>query len=484
MGLTDAEVLSAVERAEPTDAGRWLRGPGLVFLAICLVYLAFPSSDFNADALHYNLRALMTAGGASGFLGDESVPVHLAWHAAAAGLLRLAGTQDPLSALHLLVAFNNLAALLSIFVFLRLATSIAGDFAAGCATVVYAFSHACLRSFLSLEVYALNNLVLLALLWYVHRCCARAKDGFRPGNALVMGVLTMAAILAHLSNLVLVPVAIVFFCVLDLRRAWWRSAIFLAVVLALFSCLVAWIAAGTPLGLSGALGYLFHYGAKDEYYAAGGPLRNASAFLRSAPRAALGSLGPLLYVPLAVFAALAARHARDLWASAYVRFLCVLLAFTAGFYSQWDAANIEHKIALVPILLLLLVHFHALPDRRRSATGRVAVLGLVALFVVVGFLQGILPFRRLADQELYRLSAAIHEAREDAAVVVVGLASESAGHPVVMAGMTFFGQRILLLDPADPGFQVKIRAYRHRGMPVLIHEGGRFRAEATSLASR
>jgi hypothetical protein len=100
--------------------GRW-RGPHLVFLSICVVYLGFPSHDFNADALHYNLRALLTSAGASDFFGDESVPVHLAWHAAAAGLLRLAGTQQPLTALYLLVGFNIVVALLSILLFLHLA---------------------------------------------------------------------------------------------------------------------------------------------------------------------------------------------------------------------------------------------------------------------------------------------------------------------------------------------------------------------------
>jgi hypothetical protein len=331
------------------------------------------------------------------------------------------------------------------------------------------------------EVYALNNLVVGALLWYVHRCCTMGKDGFGIRSVLVMGMLSMAAVTTHLSNLILVPSVIAFFLVLDLRRAWWRAAIYLAVVAAQFSLLVAWIAASTSVGATDALGHLFRYGSKDEYYAASGTLDSAIAFLGTVPRAALGSLGPLLYLPLAVLAAVVLGNARHLWAQAYFRFLCIVLVLTAGFYSQWDATNIEHAIALIPIVLLLVVHCHAALGRPPSTTGRAAVLGVVALFVVVGFLQGILPYRRLADQDLYRLSAAIHQARGDATVVVVGLASQSKGHPVVMASMTFFGQRVILLDPAQPGFQEKLRVHRDRAIPILLHEGGRFWSEVAPV---
>jgi hypothetical protein len=459
-------------------AERWGR-PNLVFLCICLVYLGFPSHDFGVDALHYGMRALLTAAGASSLFSDISVPVHLAWHAAAAALLGLTGTPEPLQALYVLGLFDIVVALVSIFLFMGIVRRIAGDFVASCATVVLAFSHACLRFFLSVEVYALNNLALIALVWFVHRRCTTGKDPFGMRQVVVVGLLSMAAITTHLSNLLLVPALVLFFIALDLRRAWWRVAVYLGVVGLLLSLLVAWISSSTSLIPSDAIEYLFGYSSKAHRYVAGGPLQNAMVFLRAVPRAALGSFGPLLYLPLAAFAVWAVRNARALWAHGFFRFLIINLAFVVGFYSQWDAANIEHKIAILPVLLLLVVHSHAALGRRLSRPGRAAALALVGLFVVVGFLQGILPYRHLEDQELYRLSAAINGAAPERAVVVVGLASESKGHPVVMAAMTFFGQRVLLLDATDEGFEERLQAHRDRGIAVLSHEEGRFRPLAS-----
>lgn len=451
-----------------------LARPNLVFLGICMVYLTFPSNHFNADALHYNLIALHSAVDSSVFFDDVAVPVHFAWHALATVLIRLSGVQSPMQSLYILEIFTIVTALASIFVFMKVLRSFADDFVTVCATIVLAFSHASLMFFLSVEVYALNNLVLALTMGFVHRCCVRQPAGLGVGPTLVLALLTALAVATHLSNLTLLPTVFLFLIAAHPRRAWIRLAVYLPATGALLCLLLLGLAAGRSMtvvetlrGLAGS--------SETEHFISAGPVQNAATFLRSAPEAALGRFGVALYFPLAAAALFVLRSVRALWAHPFFRFLLIYLAMSVGFASQWDSANIEHKIAILPVVLLLIAYAHARVSPRMPRWGAAISAVLAAAFVVLGFVQAILPHRDLESYDLYRLSATIHEATDADLVLVVGLASEAGGHAVAMASPTFFGQSVRVLHPDDPGYVDKVRRYREQGYAVVSYEDGEVR---------
>src|SRR5678816_1156565 len=114
--------------------------PHIVFLYICFLYIAFPSNHFNADGLHYNLIAYLSTVRPSALFRDHSVPAHFLWHLMSLGLLRVFRPASPEQSLYILRAANIALALGSIFVFMRLVRSLAGESTAAWATIALALS--------------------------------------------------------------------------------------------------------------------------------------------------------------------------------------------------------------------------------------------------------------------------------------------------------------------------------------------------------
>lgn len=470
--MASSRMTETGSRASVLDS---LGRPHLVFLGICMVYLTFPSNHFNADALHYNLMGLHSAVDPSVFFNDVAVPVHFAWHAMATVLIRLSGTQSPMQSLYILEIFTIVTALASIFVFMKLLRSFADDFVTVCATIVLAFSHACLMFFLSVEVYALNNLVLTLTMGFIHRYCVRPPAGLGGGPTLVLALLTALSVATHLSNLMLLPTVSLFLIAAHPRRAWIRLAVYLPATGVLLCLLLLGLATSRSMTVVETLRSLAG-SSETEHFVSGGPVQNAARFLQSASEAALGRFGPALYLPLAAAALFVLRNARALWVHPFFRFLLIYLVMSVGFASQWDSANMEHKIAILPIVLVLIAYAHAVVSRRMPSWGKATAAAVAAAFVALGFLQAILPHRNLDSYDLYRLSATIHEATDADQVLVVGLASEVGGHAVVMASPTFFGQSVRVLHPDDSGYVDKLRRYREQGYAVVRYDGGEVRA--------
>jgi len=447
--------------------------PYLVFLYICLVYLAFPSNHFNADALHYNLVGFMSIDDPPVLLRDESVPTHLLWHLLTAGLLRLVRPDDPQASLYTLRVLNIALALLSIFLFMKLVRSYAGERVTAWATLMLAFSHACLRYFLSVEVYALNNLVLVLVLLFVHHLATKEPAGPRAVEIAALSLLVAIAIATHLANVLLVPSIGLWLLARDVRNGVWRGALFGLSVSALVLALLQGIAFLRSTDLAGAFRYFFNYSGKKGTYLTPEIVGNGLLSARSGLAAVMEPAGIWLLLPLAIFAVYAARHLRAFARDRWVEFLLIYLGVAGAFLSQWDPDNPEHKIALIPVVLLLVTFIHARIGQPLRGAALAGALLVVAAVVISGFVEGVLPYTRLEEYPLYQLSSEIHDRTSADDVLVVGLASAATGHSVTLSSMTFFNQRVAVLSPDDAGFEERLRDYEMRGFAVVRCVDGR-----------
>jgi hypothetical protein len=453
---------------------RILARPYLVFLYVCLVYLAFPSNHFNADALHYNIVGFMSIDDPAVLLRDESVPTHLLWHLLAAGLVALVHPADPRASLYILRILNIALALGSIFLFMRLVRSYAGEGVTAWATLMLAFSQACLRYFLSVEVYSLNNLVLMLVLLFIHRLAARTPFGPGPGDLAVLALLAALAIATHLANVLLVPSIALWLCARGGFRGAGRGTLFGLGAGALVLSIIEGIALLRSIGFADALRYFFNYSGKKGTYLSPDVLGNVVLSARSGLAAVIDPGGIWLLLPMAIFLVYAARHfrafARDPWVELLVIHLCV----AGAFLSQWDPDNSEHKIAVIPVLLLLVTFVHARIGRPLRGAALAGALLVVMGVVLSGIAHGVLPYTRLETYPLYQLSSEIHDRAGADDVLVVGLASSATGHAVTLSSMTFFNQRVAVLSTEDTDFEERARDYERRGFVVLRYLDGRF----------
>jgi hypothetical protein len=148
-------------------------------------------------------------------------------------------------------------------------------------------------------------------------------------------------------------------------------------------------------------------------------------------------------------------------------FLATWIVVLGALVSQWDPSNLEHKVALIPIVLVMAVSIHASTRDRLPKALKAGAIVLAGALVVVGIVEGILPFIDLQTDQLYRLSAEIHEQSQAPEVLLVGLVSERRGNAVVLSSMTFFDQRVLLLSSADPSYEERIAQRARDGGDIL-----------------
>jgi len=455
------------------SGGLWQSKLYLVVLAVAAVYLIFPSNRFNADALHYNLLGIMSVHDPGVLLRDEAVPTHLLWHLLTTAVLAVCRPATPEASLYILRLVNILLALAAIASFAKLVRSIAGVTAAAWATLVFAFSQACLENFLSVEVYALNTLVLVALYTAARRILSGAPERQGARDLLLITLLCGLAIAAHLTNVLLVPAVGVVLLLRDPRRGLWHALLFGLAVGAVILLVISGIARARSIDLPSAFAYFFNYSGKTGTYLTPDLFANFSAAALSLGEAVVDRFGMWLAIPAAIFIAHAVRERRRLAGDLWIGGLVVHVAITGALLSQWDPENTEHKIALIAPLLLLVTSIHArigIPLRRWALAGSAA---LALSIVVAGFVDGILPFTRLENDPLFRLSAEIHDRTEAEDVLVVGLASARTGHAVTLASMTFFGQRVAVLSREDERYDARLRDYEARGFAVVRYESGR-----------
>ncbi|MGH9869680.1 MAG: protein O-mannosyl-transferase family [Candidatus Polarisedimenticolia bacterium] len=447
-----------------------LARPYLVFLGITLLYVAFPSYHFNADALHYNLLALLTAQDPAVLFQDRTVATHFLWHLLAAAVVGVTKPANPEQSLYALRALNIVLALASIFVFMQIVRASAGRHAAAWAGLILAFSHACLRSFLSVEVYALNNLVLAGLLFTVQRLAARGLDAVRTLDALFLALLTILAIATHAANALVVPALLVFFGLQAPRKAVRLGAVYAAATSALFLAMLGGIGVASGGDIDGAARMFFNYAGDTDAFVSADVVRSLGVSLGSTAEGFLGPYAAWILVPLGMGIWYGAGRWRQVRFSSWIGFLIAYVFVMALFLGIWDPGNIEHKIAMFPPLLLLATAVHASTGRNLQGAALAGAVLIALLVVAVGVAEGARPYTRIEDYSLFHLSSEIRSNTKEDEVVVVGLASERAGHPVTLAAMTFFNQRVVVLNQEDPGFEEKLRAYRERRFAVLEYE--------------
>ncbi|HZI93168.1 MAG TPA: DUF2723 domain-containing protein [Patescibacteria group bacterium] len=446
--------------------------PHIVFLYICFLYIAFPSNHFNADGLHYNLIAYLSTVRPSALFRDHSVPAHFLWHLMSLGLLRVFRPASPEQSLYILRAANIALALGSIFVFMRLVRSLAGESTAAWATIALAFSHACLREFLSVEVYSLSALMLMILMWYVHEATLAGTSTPRTGQALAMGMLTGLAVAAHIANLLLVvPVAVVL-CAGGVRKGLRPAGVYALSVASMLGAMILGMSALASSEPTAALRSLFGYWSARNVYLSTDLPGNLQVALRTTLESVLGRFGPWMLVPIAAYGIFAARHWRLLRGRVWLLFLASWIAVFGALVSQWDPSNLEHKVALIPMVLLLVVSIHALTRDRLPRAFRTGAIVLAGVLILVGIVEGILPYTDAHTDPLYRLSEEIHEQSQAPEVLLVGLVSERRGNAVVLSSMTFFDQRVLLMSPTDPGYDERIAQRARDGGDILLMVDG------------
>ncbi|MBI3449321.1 MAG: DUF2723 domain-containing protein [Acidobacteria bacterium] len=456
-----------------TSGGVWQTKPYLVVLAVAAVYLVFPSSRFNADGLHYNLLGFMSVHDPGVLLRDEAVPAHLLWHLLTSAILAVVRPGTPEASLYVLRLVNILLALGAIAIFARLVRSIAGASAAMWATLVLAFSQACLENFLSVEVYALNTLVLVALYAAARRVLVKAPAEQGGRDLLAISLLCALAVLTHLANIVLVPAVGVAFLMRDRRRGVWHGLLFGVGVGGVLVAAISGIAMARSIDLPAAFAYFFNYSGKTGTYLTPDRLGNLSAATRSLGAAVLGRFGVWGAIPAAIFLVHAVRHRRRLVGDLFIGLLLACVAIAGAFLSQWDPENTEHKIALILPLLLLVASIHARIGAPLGKWARAGAAAFAIIVVVAGFVDGILPFTRLEEDPLFTLSSQIHDRTTSPDVLVVGLASASTGHAVTLESMTFFGQRVAVLSREDAEFDGRLRDYQTRGFAIVSYASGR-----------
>jgi len=117
-------------------------------------------------------------------------------------------------------------------------------------------------------------------------------------------------------------------------------------------------------------------------------------------------------------------------------------------------------------MILLVTRVHALTVPRPRAVG-MAGAGLIAAAVVVcGLALGVRPYTHLADYPPYVQSAQIRQ-RSRGDDVVLTLAPGQTADTVTLAAMTFFGQRVVLLDMSEAGALARLDDYKARGFEVV-----------------
>jgi hypothetical protein len=441
--------------------------PPVVFAAVCLLYLLFPLNWFNADALHYNLIAHVSAQDPTALLRDVVVPVHLLWHALSTAVLWMMRPDTPEQSLYILRALNIVTALASIGLFIKLVRSDADDRATAWAAVMLAFSYACLMSFLSLEVYALNNLVLMLLLMLV-RSLTRAPSPPNARQTVLLAVLTALALGAHLTNvLLIIPLLLVL-----LRGSRWdglrRSLLFAATLggIGLVVVVVLALASGRPAGSIAS--FLVSHRIGTEAYLSANWLANAKTSVATLGAAIAGRHGLWLLAPWAVvfIACVSPRWtmlARDPW----LRYLGVHLIVFGAFFSQWDPSNVEHKIALIPLLLLIAVQLYVHADQRLPRLAAVGAATLAGGILAVGAAQAIYPHRDLEDYHSFRMASAVHARSDAPSLLVVTAWSPQESDALSLAAMTFFGQRVVLIGRDDPLLEQSIASHRAAGFELI-----------------
>jgi len=439
--------------------------PYLVFLIACVVYVAFPSNHFNADALHYNLLAFMSLYDPSVVLRDGVVAAHLLWHLLASIFLFITQPATPLESLYLLRLMNIVLALGSIFLFMGLVRASAGAWAAAWATVILAFSQACLRHFLAVEVYSLNNLVLILILMAVHRATlAELRPG--AGRAAAFAVLSAVAIGTHLANVLLVIPMLLFLLWRGREKRRVAAGVYLLCLFVLAVSGVVALALLSGRDLAGTLSYLMSYAGVKTNYLSSDILRNMTVSCWSVPASIMDRFTLWLYIPAAFFVWIAARHWSIVWKDHWARFLLIQLALMGALVTQWDPENMEHKIACIPVALLLVTRVQALVAPRPRGS-LLAASGLIAATVLAcGLIFGVRPYTRLEGYEPYRQSSQIRRQSTGDSVVLI-LSPGQTAESVTLASMTFFKQHVVVLDETQPGTAAQVESLRDRGFEVL-----------------
>jgi hypothetical protein len=194
---------------------------------------------------------------------------------------------------------------------------------------------------------------------------------------------------------------------------------------------------------------------------------NLQIALRTTLESSLGRFGIWMLVPVAAYTLFAARHWRLLRDRVWLLFLATWIVALGALVSQWDPSNLEHKVALIPIVLMLAASIHAMTRDKLPRALKAGAIVLAGALVAVGIVEGILPFTDLQTDQLYRLSEEIHEQSQAPEVLLVGLVSERRGDAVVLSSMTFFDQRVLLISSADRSYEERIAQRAREGGDIL-----------------
>lgn len=441
-----------------------------MFFIVCAVYFTFPLYNFNADSLHYNLLSFAGADNPRFLFTDEVTPVHLLWHLLNTALIWILAPVTFLQSLYYLQLTNIILSLLYIFLFLTFIRQYASDVTVTLSVLIVSFSHACLSYFLSLEVYTLNNISILCV-FYIMYGLVRQKIPFNTSSSILLALVSFLAVLSHLTNFLLIFTIVLFFLLSGFRKKYMAFASYLVVTVLLILGIIAILSIVRNIGFGEATLYFLNYKRKMKTYTSMHIFSNLVAFIRMVPTIFTPRFPLFIVLSFTVSLFLLVKYAaRTVYRDPFLRFIGLYLLVHAAFFSQWDVANLEHKIIFVPALLigfsLSITHFHtALPPLWKGV-----LILMIAVLIALNVRFTILENASLEQNTAYRLAEAVHQQETSSPLLVIDPPLRS----LPLFSLTFFNQHVEIISSEDEHVQQKLQQYQHAGDPILHWSGSEF----------
>lgn len=430
----------------------------------------FPLYNFNADSLHYNLLSFAGAANPRFLFSNEVTPVHLLWHLFNTALIWVLAPVTFLQSLYYLQLTNIVLSLLYIFLFLTFVRQYASDLTVTLSMLTLSFSHVCLSYFLSLEVYTLNNISILCV-FYIMYSLIRQKIPVNISSSILLAIVSFLAVMCHLTNFLLIFTIALFFLLSGFRKKYFALGSYLVVTLLLILGVIAVLAVIRNIDFGEAAFYFLNYNRKMKTYTSMHIFSNLVAFSRMMPTIFTPRFSLFIMLSFGISLFLLVKYAaQTVYRDPFIRFVGLYLLIHAAFFSQWDVANLEHKLIFVPALLIgfsmSVTHFQATLPRLWKGVLILMVAVLIALNARFTILENAAP-----DQNIgYHLAQAVQQQTTSSPVLVIDSPLDS----LPLFSLTFFNQQVEVVFSASKQFQQKLRQYQNAGYEILYWTGAEF----------
>jgi len=430
-------------------------------IIISAIYLLYPSAQFNADALHYNILSFAARNNFSLLINDESTPVHFAWHFIITILSKIGDFDNLHQNILYLEFFNIIAGLLFFFVFAKLVKKTAGDKIAAISVIFLSFSNALSIFFLSLEVYSFNSLFICITFYYLLNILSENSEKFAFRQIYSLATLIFINYLFHLTNLIFIPVLILFFSVSGKKNKLYASILFISVFILLFSTLALLLTFVNFSSILVTLKYMFAYGKKTQYLGYGF-ISNLVDFVSLLPYIIISRFKIL---PVILFGyVLYYIFKRKIQMNNFRKFLAIYLILNFIFFSQWDSSNnLKLKIIFIPASILFLVSGNYIREYAFSKIQRVFFYLLIFSICLVNFYYSILPNSNILNNHLYQQAKKLHLMTQGRPCLLIDYASRQ----IKLASVTFFNDLVEFVDSNEVSAKDKIEFYKKNNYLII-----------------